>query len=299
MVQLLITIKPSLGRLVQNGVITPELYQAIREGRLEKIYFRVMEETEKLAERLTRYVEIIVRFFKDRTWRNEALENIGTKILDYARENVEQGYEGTDVLNAVGVQWQQRAELTQRLYYLRGYDPNAPGMFTGGGAIGGDEETEETSVGRFVDSFRIGDNLNVFIVNPDIGGVVVGTRFAFARVLEEGGAKTGGHLGVRDDWSPAKWLLDALMDKEGLSAQDAWEEAFRIRDQLVELGSLQGIPPRPFLKPALWYVYDQEEALDIICKILGYHLRYMFESMPHWSQIYDQVKVTTGDNLPV
>lgn len=299
MVDLLVTVKPSLGRLVENGVISPELDRYIREGRIEQIYFKVMDEAEELSRRLIRYFEIIIQFFRDREWRSEALEDVGTKILDYARENVEHGYDGTDVLNAVGVQWQQRAALTQRLYFLRGYDPQASGMFTGGGLIGENEESEESSVGRFVDSFRIGDNLNVFVVHPDIGVVVIGTRFRYAKVLEDGGAKTGGHLGVRDDWSPAKWLLDALMEKESLSAEEAWDEAFKIRDQLVELGSLRGIPPRPFLKPALWYVYDQDEALDIICKILGYHLRYMFENMPHWSQIYDNIKVTTGDNLPV
>lgn len=275
-----ITIKPTLGNLMLDD----------RRWSAQLVIF--MNAIEELSKRLSKYVDAIQAFFKHRDWRQIALEDVGEKILEYAKDNAQRGYEGTEAIRQYGKLWQQRADITQRLYRLRGYDPVGSGLTTGVAFASGDGDENFTSANRLIDSFDIGHALNVFIVNPDLGIVVVGTKFKWARTLEEGGIKTGGHLGIRDDWIPAKWLIEALQIKENLSYEEAWQEAFKIRDELVELGTMQGIPERPFLKPALYFVKDQDDALDIIARQIGYYLnRLLTSEMPVWSKMLDSFKV--------
>lgn len=291
---ILVTIKPTFGnKLVSNGKLTPFMLRAVRENRVDQIFFAVMDELDKMKERLLRYFEDFAKILKDRDFRDQVLTDVGTKIINYARENAETGYVSGGILSEVGVQWEQRAELTKRLYTLKGYDPNSPGLYAARNSMH-DNEMEASSLGRFIESLSIGTDLNIFLVKPDVGIVILGTRFRFARVLEEGGTRFGSHLGIREDWSPTKWLLDALVEVEGLTTDEAWTEAFKIRDQLIEYGSLRGIPPRPYLKPALYYVYNQDEAIEIICKLLGNNLKNIFENMPIWSQVYDKLSVTVS-----
>lgn len=276
---IVITIKPTLGNI---NLDSPNWSANISN---------FMNAIEDLKIRMNRYTTAIEAFFKHRDWRQISLERVGEKILEYAKDNAQRGYEGTEAIRQYGKLWQQRADITQRLYKLRGYNPTASGLTTGKYAEPGDEESF-AAANRLIDSFDIGHELNVFIVNPDLGIVVVGTKFKWARTLEEGGIKEGGHLGIRDDWLPAKWLVEALQEKENLSYEEAWQEAFDIRDELMELGTMQGIPERPFLKPAIWFVKDEDEALDIIAQQIGYYLgRVLTTEMPVWSKMLDSFKV--------
>lgn len=294
---IVIKIKPSLGDLVSGETLDPNLAMVIQRGEWDQIFFQIMEAMEMLQERMIKYFDqehgFFVKMFKHRQWRIEALEEIGTKILEYAKENTLTGYTGNAILDAAGVSWDQRAKITKRLYALRGYDPNAPGLFTDSTRQIEESEREDSSVGFLVDSLNIGDGLNVFEVHPDLGVVVVGTRFKHAEVLENGGPKEGGHLGLgKDDWTPAKWLVTALKNEYGegsRSDEEAWQEALNIRDELLD--SSQTLPSRPFLKPALIYVWENENALDIMAKILGYHLKYLISDLPDWMRNCDMFDI--------
>lgn len=296
-INILITITPSFGNLMQNGIPSAELQNYINENRMDLIFFKIMNSTKELKERLMRYFEDFPKLFKDRSLRTEILQQVGSKILDYAKQNVESGYTGTESIDHFDTQWVQRSEITKRLYTLRGYNPEAEGMFTR--ATVDQDGQESSSLGIFVDSFSIGTNLNIFLVKADVGIVVLGTRFKHAEVLENGGKRTGSHLGFPEDETGqphiAGWLIQALIDVEGYSEDMAELKAKEIYNEL-QLLSTEKIPSRPFLKPALYYVQHRHEAIEIINEIILYDLKRKFENMPMWAQMYDKITVEIVNN---
>ena len=148
---ILITIKPTLGNL---NLDSPNWSANVSV---------FMEAINDLGIRMNRYIAAITAFFKNRDWRQISLELVGEKILEYAKDNAQRGYDGTEAIRQYGKLWQQRAEITQRLYKLRGYDPNASGLTTGKYTDSGDGESF-TAANRLIDSFRP-QALMIFVSN--------------------------------------------------------------------------------------------------------------------------------------
>ena len=258
-----IVIKIKLGSFI-NPIV-----QRFREGQmsvqdLNRMLYNIMLGLDELEFRLTRYVEILNRFFGDRDWRQEVLEEIGEKILEIAHENASKGYTGTRALQEAGITWPSRIPPVQELYRLRGY---------------GDPEGLTTGKDQVIDSLRVGGADNIFTVNPDLGKVTVGTRQQYAKVLEEGGTKITGHLGINESGEPAGWLLKAL-DAEG--SQDPYKDAIKLLSDMLNYQA-QEIKPRPFLKPALWYVRRGDDLGNIMIGILMHYLHNTVTEMPSWS----------------
>jgi hypothetical protein len=236
---------------------------------ISDIWLTLMNNIDFLQYRLMRYIDIIHRFFTQREWRQEALEDIGERILELAEENARRGYQGTESLSSAGISWEERNEIVQQLYQAAGYG-NPEGLTTGRDHL--------------INSLRIGDTNNIFTVNPDLGHVILGTNWKFAKLLEEGGFRDPNepHLGVVVDvdgsMRPAEWLMAAI------GADNAWELVNELADQDPY------IPPRPFLKPALWYSIHDDFIGKTLVEIIIYYLSRLLKELPLWSH-QDQVDV--------
>lgn len=252
------------------------IIQRFQEGEINiqefnRMLYQIMLGLEELEIRLTRYVDVLNRFFGGRQWKQEVLEEVGEKILEIAYENASKGYTGTRALQEAGISWPARIPPVKELYRLRGY---------------GDPEGLTTGQDQLIDSLKVGAPDNIFSVNPDLGKISVGTKQKYAKLLEEGGVKIGGHLGMDKDGRPAKWLLEAL-DAEG--SEDPYRDAAKLLSEMINYQA-QYIKARPFLKPALWYVRRGDDLSTIMVNILMYFLHNMIREMPNWSN-QDEITV--------
>jgi len=237
------------------------------------VWLHLMAQLEFLQYKLDRYITIINRFFSERTWKQEVLEDIGEKILDTARDNATHGYWGTDSLRKAGISWQERAEVTKRLYEAKGYG-NPSGLTTGKDGL--------------INSLHINGEGNIFSVKPDAGYVLVGSKWRYAKLLEEGGYRNASeeNLGLKVEafslngttFSPKKWLVEALGETEAKFLAQLMSQEWKNGENGTAY-----IPPRPFLKPALWSSIHESFIGRILTDAIIYNLNYLLQDLPNWS----------------
>ena len=253
MVNIDIEIIPTLNfneELMKNAVSTnPE--------DLKRFWFEAMRELDDLEKRLNLYIDSFVKFFAAKAWKKDILEMFGLQILKFAEWNASEGYTSTEYLTkqdgSKDTVFKKRAEVVQRLYNLAGY---------------GEPSGLTTGADKLIDSLRPSADNNIFEIRPNNEEVIVGTRYEDARVLEDGGMRDlwqweQTHLGVSIDQKtgklkPAKWLVDAI---------GSYDAAWKLIDELFSLiySTDAYIPPRAFLKPALWSVrYDKETISEFV-----------------------------------
>lgn len=167
---------------------------------------------------------------------SDCAEKIGEKVLDYAKENASRGYSGLPYGNDA---WAPRSPEVDKLYELSPFHiPNMPGLDTG--------------ARKLVTSLERHGFDNIFIVSGSKGEnrvVTVGTGFHHAKLLEEGGMRRAfPNIGFTAEGKPTRWLMQAMID--GLISS---EEVNRIQELWFQPTFM---PPRPFLKPAMWHIRD-------------------------------------------
>jgi hypothetical protein len=258
--------------------------QYARRGDIINTLSNITKELNNIVMRIDYYFELLKKLAKNRQWRTETLEKIGKLILKYAKEIALTGYTGHEALERA---WEERDAITKRLYFLAGYtsnkentDSELPGLSTKSG--GGD----------LIKSLELDDSDNIFFIKPDLGIVTVGSKNRFAKVLEEGGVKRGGHLGFDENFAPTKWLIKALQEKEDLSLSDAISEAKKILKSLQSIANSESIPPRPFLKPALYFLQDKEEDVKIVGNLFKDYLNSAFKNIPARFVNFDSIEAT-------
>lgn len=211
----------------------------------------------KIKQRLFEYLDTIQDGVKTGKWKQRFLRGTGDEILNLARRNAENGYnEG---------EWEDRSEITKLLYELRRmtlkdaedlYDPNNPGLTTGKDVL--------------INSLFPNAEFNIYEIHPFADMGRFGTKFIFAELLENGGYGEFGPaariMGFNADGSPKGWLIKGLKEKFHLDEKEARQKASEIHDEIT---ADRYIPPRPFLKPALWSVYDEEKDVKLASYEMG------------------------------
>ena len=189
---------------------------------------------------------------------------VGEEILKRAKDNATVGYRGVPHSGKQTVMWPERDELTRRLYEASPYhDPDNPGLSTG--------------ANKLINSLdRLGED-NIFEMGDK--SIEVGSRFKHADILEHGGIRhMWPNIGFRDDGSPTRWLTQSFSEQEIAEIRAIFE-------------SPRFIEPRPFLRPALWDVRDNEEHTRIVAERLIQEMRYDVEN--------EITEVRSGDALIV
>lgn len=161
-------------------------------------------------------------------------EDIGKKVLEFAKENASQGYRSVPYSGNRSVSWAPRDPITDLLYEISPYHtPFLPGLDTG--------------ARRLLDSLERHGTDNIFELKGKT--VRVGSKFKHASLLEKGGHRPmGSNIGFTAGGAPNRWLTRAM--REGLIST---EEVWRIREVFSQP---RFIEPRPFLYPAMWHVRD-------------------------------------------
>lgn len=268
-----IIIKPTL---IYDHQMIHNFADKVRSGRVTKedkiaFFVNIKKSYNNMVKRIDKYISLLERFMTQRDWRLEYLEVIGEAILKYAFKNASTGYVGSEALDAAGIHWDERDELTEELYRIR-YNNVPEGLTTG--------------ANQLLDSLRIGDTFNIFEAKPDVGTVTVGTRWPHAKTLEKGGWKKGPHLGInKTGTAPAEWLIRAIGKKE------AWDLFYKISERFIQFAT--PIPPRPYLKPALWYVKQKGEAVNALISIFVDNLQRTVDNSERWSLGLDEMEIRT------
>lgn len=266
--EIVVEIKPSIIthhlRSIMNEFENQKVFTAQDKA---KFYFELINSIEYLEHRLLKYIRMVKEFFMNRMWTTEFLQDIGETILKYALENASEGYKalpkGMTAEGQTSESFKKRKEIVEKLYELRlGYVPQ-------GLTAGAD---------KLLASLRKGDQDNIFNVKTpqdENSYVEVGTKWMYAKLIEEGGINPqrgaedyAKHLGMNEFGEPAKWLIDALGGDEDQAKKIVDELKQLIKDEKIEF------PPRPYLKPALWYVRYQNDWVKMLIDIIDYGLKY-------------------------
>ncbi len=286
-------------------IIKPKLdmsmvYFYVKEMDLATAYQKYTESVNDMKEGLKILIDVLGEVMKSRRFKKEFLEKVGRRVLEYAKKNAEIGYnagqatyQGQSEHGSSDWSWTQRAEITKKLYKFMGYDPYATGLTTGADML--------------LNSLVEGNRLNIFDVKPDKGEVTIGTRFFAAKILEEGGYRHpddfGTHLGfVKDDATgqivPSQRLVWGIQRELGMPGEkgskghkEAIAIAMSLYDELKEVTDAQGvayIPPRPYLKPALWYVYAEGKYKEIF--LMEFDLEFKLRSDKNRSSLRDSIE---------
>lgn len=266
-----IKIKPGLINMALDSVLARYRDGINTEEERARAYFAVMEAIEQLEARILKYFRIIKEALMDRGWTSEFLEDIGEKILEYALENASEGYvgvpKGKTKTGGDQAAYKKRESIVEELYMAR-FGRVPEGLTSGGDHL--------------LNSLQMYDQHNIFEVKaPNKGAtpsVTVGTKWIHAKQIEEGtyNAKRGihnlaWHLGMSnnpensiEDPIPAKWLID----------EKGYEIAKEMVDELAELiKKEEKFEPRPFLKPALWYVRFGKEYITMLIDAILYKIQ--------------------------
>ena len=217
--------------------------------------------------RLMDYVHQVERIMSDNI--DLCLEKVGEKILEYAKENAEQGYMSVPHTGNRPVVWPARDVITNELYRASPYHVE--------GLVGLD-----TGRKNLINSLERGGNDNIFDrAYREIG---IGTKFRHAAILEKGGIRRMvPNIGFTDEGRPKKWLLDAMA--AGIISPDV------VRSIQERFQQPRYIPPRPFLEPALWHLRDTQQHTGICAVIL---LAEMYVDLA-----LEKIRVSSGDGIIV
>ena len=193
------------------------------------------------------------------------LEDIAIQVLEMAKDNASQGYYGLPFPDQKTTVWDPRADLTLELYDLRnrsrfGKQYSESGMDTG--------------YHRLIDSLTKFGEKNIF--EREDKSIVIGTSFKYAKLLEEGGMVESSHVGFHMNGEPKRWLLEVLaLEFGGLppKTDPNYKEILRKAEDKAEelwnrLRHPRYVPPRPFLRPALWFLRDKGQHITIAIKTL-------------------------------
>jgi len=185
--------------------------------------------------RLAEKLQTVINIINDNL--TYVVEDVAEETLRMARENARNGYRGIPYGSE---SWSPRDPITKLLYELSPYHtPNLSGLDTG--------------AHRLIESLERGSQDNIF----DIKGleVTVGTKFKHAKILEEGGLRRMvPNIGFTPDGAPNRWLRRAIADGRISS-----EQVDEIRQRFM---TPRMIEPRPFLRPAKYFMRDTGTHVD-------------------------------------